>query len=130
MAKEATGATHLERARAARLVLAEAAADDPVALGIVDEHARRVARYAAASARQAGLALDEPFVVTLGGSVSGDPLLRTAITRELAAALPACRVVSDDAVPILGTVLDALAEGGAPADADVREAVLRWEHGL
>lgn len=125
-----SGATHWERARAAPLVLAEAAAGDAVATGIVDEHARRIARYAEACARRAGLSSQEPFAVTLGGSVSGDPLLRAATVRELTRTLPQCRVVTEDAVPILGTVLDALAEGGVRPAPDVREAVLRWEHGL
>ncbi len=122
-----SGATHRERARAAPVVLAEAAAGDVVAVGIVDEHARRVACYARACAHRVGLAPDEPFAVTLGGSVVRDPLVRAAAVRELARTLPRCRVVTEGAVPIVGAVLDALAEGGVSVDAAVRGAVLRGD---
>jgi len=102
-----------ERAGAARIVLAQAAAGDPVAVGIVDEHARRAAGYVRACAVRVGLGPDEAFPITLGGGVAtGDELLRRATTAALLRELPAAEVITEPAVPIVGTLLDALAEGG------------------
>ena len=120
-----------ERSTAAPIVLAEAAAGDPVAAGIVDHHARRVADYVSACAAKVGLRADEPFAVTLGGSVAAkDELLRRTVIRELIKELPRAEVVTRDAIPILGTVLDALAEGGAEPSPAERDNLRRWEHGL
>ncbi len=59
-----------------------------------------------------------------------DELLRRTVTRELTKQLPRVEVVTRDAIPILGAVLDALAEGGAEPGPAERDNLLRWEHGL
>ncbi|GAA1120958.1 BadF/BadG/BcrA/BcrD ATPase family protein [Kribbella jejuensis] len=117
-----TEGTHLNKSKAARVVLREAERGDLVASGIVDEHAERVAAYVEACADRVGL--DERFTLTLGGSVAADNTLRKALLRELGRRLPEVAVTTQHTEPILGTVLDALAEGGVPPTPALRAAVL------
>ncbi len=120
----------LVRSTAARIVLLEAAAGDPVAAGIIARHARRAADYVRACAAKVGLRPDERIAVTLGGSVlAKDDVLRRETVDELIKELPAAVVITENAVPILGTMLDALAEGGVRPGPQERTNLLRWEHG-
>ncbi|GAA3112027.1 N-acetylglucosamine kinase-like BadF-type ATPase [Kribbella aluminosa] len=120
--RESAEGSHHDKAKAARVVLREAERGDLVAVGIVDQHAERIAAYVEACANQ--VALDEPFALTLGGSVAADITLRKAILRELSRQLPHVDVAAQPAEPILGTILDALAEGGVPPTPAVRATVL------
>ncbi|GAB2873833.1 N-acetylglucosamine kinase [Streptomyces mayteni] len=125
--RENAGGSHLHRSTAVRTVLHEAEAGDPVAIALVHEQAERVIHYISSCARRVGLLPGDGFTVTLGGSVAAaDNVLRAAIPRRLAAAHPQARVVTEHAEPILGAVLDALAEGGVAPTAAVRDAVTRW----
>ena len=120
---------HHDRARAARIVVAEAAAGDPVALAIVQEHATRAVDYITICARRVGLDAHRELPVVLGGSVlsAPDSLLRRLIVDELHNAIPDARVVTTGAVPIRGAVLDAIAEGGIAVDAGIQGRVLGSE---
>ncbi|NEN04580.1 hypothetical protein G3T36_01715 [Diaminobutyricibacter tongyongensis] len=120
---------HHDRARAARVVVAEAAAGDPVAFAIVREHAIRAVDYITICARRVGLDAHRELPVVLGGSVLAAPesLLRQLIVDELRGAIPDARVVTTGAVPIRGAVLDAIAEGGVAVDAAIQAAVLASE---
>jgi N-acetylglucosamine kinase-like BadF-type ATPase len=125
--RENPGGSHLHKSTAARTILGEAEAGDHVAIQIVQHHAERVVNYIEACAAQVGLRADEPFTVTLGGSVvAADNILRGAIRHRLPDCLPKTRVVTEHAVPILGTVLDALAEAGVPPAPSLRDAVFHW----
>jgi N-acetylglucosamine kinase-like BadF-type ATPase len=117
---------HHDKGRAARLILATAAAGDAVAESIVASHAGRIADYVVVSAERVGLAA--PTVV-LGGSVvaAADSVLRLRAVSALHAAMPAATVVETRAVPILGAVLDAIAEGGVQIDPSVQARVLGSE---
>ncbi|MGW6195559.1 BadF/BadG/BcrA/BcrD ATPase family protein [Kribbella sp. NPDC055110] len=126
--RESTEGTHHDKARAARVVLREAERGDLVAISIVDQHAERVTAYVEACANQVGL--EEPFTLTLGGSVAADNTLRKAILRELGRQLPHVDIAAPDAEPVLGTVLDALAEGGVPPTPAVRATVLRQSRAM
>ncbi|TDO34752.1 hypothetical protein EV643_1259 [Kribbella sp. VKM Ac-2527] len=78
----------------------------------------------------AGLRSDDQFTVTLGSSVvAADNILREAILRELPCKVPQVNVVTQHAIPILGTVLDALAEGGVAPIPAVRHTVLNSNPG-
>ncbi|WP_308467139.1 BadF/BadG/BcrA/BcrD ATPase family protein [Rathayibacter soli] len=114
---------HIAKGSAARTVLATAQAGDPVAMAIVADHAAAIANYAAVSA--ARVDLQQPTIV-LGGSVlaATDSVLRRALTAELSVAVPGCAIVATGAVPILGTVLDAMAEGGIALNPELQAAVL------
>lgn len=96
---------------AARVVLREAQAGDPMASSIVETQARSLAMYAAAAARRVGLADVTPVPVVLGGSLlsSEHSSLRTALEAHLLTALPAAHV-SIGGSPATGTLLDAYAE--------------------
>ncbi|TCC36342.1 BadF/BadG/BcrA/BcrD ATPase family protein [Kribbella speibonae] len=120
--RDNTEGTHLNKSKAARVVLREAEQGDLVALSIVDQHAQLVTAYVEACVNQVGL--DEPFTLTLGGSVAADDTLRKAILRELGRQLPHVDVASQDTAPILGTVLDAIADGGIPLTPVLHAAVL------
>lgn len=120
-----TEGTHLNKSKAARVVLREAERGDLVAARIVDQHAERVAAYVESCAHRVGL--EQPFTVTLGGSVATDNTLRKAVLRELGDRLPRADVTTQHTEPILGTVLDALADGGVPPTSAVRAAVLNCD---
>lgn len=112
-----------DKGRAARAILATAAGGDAVARTIVADHATRIADYIAVSAGR--VRLTSPTVV-LGGSVLAAPHseLRSRIVAELALSSPRATIVETRAIPILGAVLDALAEGGVVLDAALHGAVL------
>jgi N-acetylglucosamine kinase-like BadF-type ATPase len=117
---------HHDKGRAARLILATAAEGDGVAESIVAAHAARIADYVAVSAKRVGLRA--PTVV-LGGSVvaAPDSILRALAVQALRDLMPSATVVSTRAVPILGAVLDAIAEGGVRVDRAVQARVLAAE---
>jgi N-acetylglucosamine kinase-like BadF-type ATPase len=120
---------HHDRARAARVVVAEAAAGDPVALAIVREHATRAVDYISICARRVGLDTHRELPVVLGGSVlsAPDSLLRQLVVEHLRGSVPDAQVVTTGAVPIRGAVLDAIAEGGVTVDAEIQARVLAAE---
>ncbi|HZX04290.1 BadF/BadG/BcrA/BcrD ATPase family protein [Kribbella sp.] len=126
--RDNTEGTHLNKSKAARVVLREAEHGDLVAISIVDQHAERVAAYVDACANRVGL--DEPFTLTLGGSVAADNTLRKAILRELGRQLPHVDISTVDAEPIHGTVLDALAEGGVPQTPALQRTILATKPGF
>lgn len=101
--------------RAARLVLAAADEGDGVARRIVGDHAAALVSYARWCARRVGEDLASGRLpVLLNGSVatSEQPAMREALTAELARVAPAASVTTSRGSPLLGAVLDALAEGG------------------
>lgn len=111
---------HAERwspSSAAPLVLS--AASDPVASGLVAEQAARLGDYATMVADRVGLPPDACFV--LGGGVVEQPgsPLGPGLIAHLREVRPQARVVVGG-TPLLGTLLDALAEGGAQPDPGVR----------
>jgi N-acetylglucosamine kinase-like BadF-type ATPase len=120
---------HHDRARSARVVVAEAAGGDPVARGIVQQHADRVVDYVSLCARRVGLDGSDRFPVVLGGSVlaAPDSYLRRLVVDALDAALPHVNIVTTGALPIRGAVLDAIAEGGVAVDDAIQAAVLASE---
>ncbi|SDT32471.1 BadF-type ATPase [Friedmanniella luteola] len=116
---------------AARSVLLAAGAGDPVAAGIVDRHATVLAGLVAVTARETGLdAGPGPVPVVLGGSVlsSEHPAYRTALTTALVGAVGAVDVTVSTASPVVGALLDALAEGGVVLAPALHTRVLRTAH--
>lgn len=119
-----------EKATASRLVLELAARGDAVALAIVRDQARHFAENIAAAARRVGFAASGPFPVLLGGALvtAGNPLYREELASATKVELPhaAIRVVSD--APVIGAVLDAIAEDGGVAAPLVRDRLTSEEH--
>ncbi len=116
---------------AARPVLRVADAGDPVARAIVADHAEVFAGLARVAAERTGLRGGARVVpVVLGGSVltSEHPAYRAALVRALQGQLGAVDVASSAASPVVGALLDALAEGGVRVDADVHDRVLEVVH--
>ncbi|MCM2577159.1 N-acetylglucosamine kinase [Streptomyces meridianus] len=116
-----------ERVRCAPAVTDAATAGDPVARAIVGEQGRRFARYARVAARQVGL-LDtgQAVGVVLAGSVlqaPGSPVV-TALLEHLGECVPHAVVHRAQLPPVAGALLDALAEGGLPADPAVRDRIV------
>ncbi len=121
---------HLELARASRAVVETAAAGDPVAESIVDEHVRRALDYIGVCARRVGLEVDGAgFTVTLGGSVLTAPasLLRSRLVAAAQVTHPAIRFGTERAVPVIGALLDAIAEGGTVIDSELHHRLLGAE---
>jgi N-acetylglucosamine kinase-like BadF-type ATPase len=119
---------HADKARAARTVLAAATEGDEVAQGLVLTQAENFAKYALVTAARVGfdVASDE-IPVVLGGGVLSDPasILRVHLVEALASALPHAAVIdSRNASPVLGSLLDAMAEGGVEITPAVQNAVL------
>jgi N-acetylglucosamine kinase-like BadF-type ATPase len=117
---------HADKARAARTVLAAASAGDAVALGLVRAQAEQLAKYAAVTAERVGfLSPDDPVPVVLGGGVVSDSMLRADLVESLRMELPHATVIdSGNASPVLGALLDAMAEGGVDITAEVQRTVL------
>lgn len=115
-----------ERVRCAPVVTAAADAGDAVAQAIVREQGRRFARYAGVAARQVGLReAGGPVHVVLAGSVlqaPGSPVV-TALLEQMDDHVPDAVVHRAQLPPVAGALLDALAEGGLPVDAAVRERI-------
>lgn len=104
-----------DKGLAARAVI-EAAADDPVALRIVNDHAALIAGYVRVTAIRVGFDLGrDPVPVVLAGPVltAAPPVFRSAVTREVSLLLPAARIVATSLPPVSGAALDAIAESGA-----------------
>ena len=93
-------------------MLDAATAGDVVATGIVDQQATLFARYAVAAVKKVDLQEAE-IPVVLGGSVlsSESPALRDATRTALAELLPAARAKLTPRSPVVGAVLEAIAEG-------------------
>jgi N-acetylglucosamine kinase-like BadF-type ATPase len=111
------------RGRAARVVLACAADGDPVARDIVDRHACAFAEYAWWVGRQAGFDTDrENIPVVLGGSVvtSHIPVLRDLLAERIRQRIPGARSSVVEVPPVIGALVEALAQDGAPAPAVLR----------
>jgi N-acetylglucosamine kinase-like BadF-type ATPase len=117
---------HADKARAARIVLAAASAGDAVALGLVRAQAEQLAKYAAVTAERVGfLTPDDTVPVVLGGGVLSDSMLRAELVESLRAELPHATVIdSGNASPVLGALLDAMAEGGVDITTEVQRTVL------
>lgn len=113
----------------ARDVLDAARRGDTVAQRIVSGQARSLARYARAACAQVGLT-GEATSVVLGGSVlsSENPALREATVAALADELPGARAVLSVRSPVVGAVLEAIAElrGSVPTDVATRLADHRF----
>jgi len=106
-----------DKGNVAREVLAAARNGDPVASGIIDRHANRLAEYARLTAAKAGFDPTGDMVpVILAGSVltaDHSPMV-TALSRELVQYMPLCRTLISDMPPVAGATLDAIAEAGRP----------------
>ena len=112
---------------AARSVLRAAADGDAVAVRIVDGQARVLAGLVAVAARETGLDVAGPPVpVLLGGSVltSEHPAYRTALLTALTGTVGAADVAVSTAPPVVGALLDALAEGGVALAPELHARVL------
>lgn len=120
---------HADKARAARTVLAAATEGDEVALGLVLTQAENFAKYAVVTASRVGFDVEaEVIPIVLGGGVLSDPasILRVHLVESLASALPRATVTdSRNASPVLGALLDAMAEGGVDITPELQDAVLR-----
>jgi N-acetylglucosamine kinase-like BadF-type ATPase len=135
---------HLDRSRAACAVLQAGEDGDIAAQQILDRHAALLADYAILVARKVGLAdgvraegaqnrsrvrssaPSSPVRIVLGGSVlsSDHAGLRDRLIAELTRGLPRADVALSVGPPIVGAVLDALAEGGVLLGPAVRDRVL------
>jgi N-acetylglucosamine kinase-like BadF-type ATPase len=115
---------------ATRSVLEVAGSGDPVAAGIVADHARAFVGYTGWVAAQVGGVPGPDLPIVLNGSVatSEHDALREALCAELATAHPDCPVSVSDAPPLAGCVLDALAEGGVELTAELRDGVIATYH--
>jgi N-acetylglucosamine kinase-like BadF-type ATPase len=114
------GMERIRYATLARDVLDAATAGDDVASGIVAQQATLFARYAVVAAKKVDL--DQPEIpVVLGGSVlsSESPALRDATRIALAELLPAARATLTPRSPVVGAVLEAIAEGCGALDPSV-----------
>lgn len=108
---------------AARSVLAAADDGDPAAVRIIEEHGRLFAEYTVAAARRAGFDTRHDRVpVGLGGSLmsSEHAVLRRTTTDHLDRQLPGTAVTATTAAPVVGAILDALAEGGVAVTNELR----------
>jgi N-acetylglucosamine kinase-like BadF-type ATPase len=105
------GMERIRYAALARDVLDAATAGDVVAAAIVDQQASLFARYAVAAATKVDLRRPD-IPIVLGGSVlsSECPALRDATRRALAELMPAARATLTPRSPVVGAVLEALAE--------------------
>lgn len=114
--------------RAARTVLAAATDGHEVALGLVLTQAENFAKYASVTTAPFGFDVGaDEIPVVLGGGVLSDPasILRVHLVEALASALPRAAVIdSRNASPVLGSLLDAMAEGGISITPAVQDAVL------
>lgn len=135
---------HQDRSRAACAVLTAGANGDAAAMQVLDRHAGLLADYAILVARKVGLAdgvvdadaqqwprvrssvLSSPVRFVLGGSVlsSDQAGLRDRLIAELTRRLPRADVAVSVGPPIVGAVLDALAEGGVRLLPAMRDRVL------
>ncbi|MCL2464060.1 MAG: hypothetical protein FWF28_03170 [Micrococcales bacterium] len=108
--RRGSGVTPLAVARAAPVVLACAAADE-VARRVVADDAHALVDYLAPTAARAGLDLEQPWPVALGGSILGSEsgAYRHAVLERLTAELPAAVPVVIRASPVLGALVGALA---------------------
>ncbi|WP_076259148.1 hypothetical protein [Intrasporangium flavum] len=116
--------------RASRVVLAAAEGGDAVARRLVADQAAAFVRYAQWCARRVGVDLASGSLpVLLNGSVvtSEYPAMRDALRDRLALEAPAAPVVVSSASPLIGVVLDALAEGGVEVGPELL-ATVRDDH--
>jgi hypothetical protein len=135
---------HLDRSRAAYAVLEVAERGDAAAGEILDRHARLLADYAVLVARKVGLveagceetaqnpsrlettAVRSTVRIVLGGAVlaSDHTGLRDRLVADLSSRLPHAEIGLGSGTPVVGALLDALAEGGAALSPTVRDRVL------
>jgi N-acetylglucosamine kinase-like BadF-type ATPase len=111
------------RNRAARLVLACAAGGDPVAVDLVDRQARAFAEYAWWIGRQAGFDTDGTDIpVVLGGSVvtSHIPVFRDLLGERIRQRIQGARSAVVDVPPVIGALVEALAQDRAADPAALR----------
>jgi len=115
-------------------VLAAAArAGDAVALRIVADFGRRLARYVTARLERFDMAQLEQHVVLSGGIFKADlPGLRACVQAAIAAAAPGARLVDAPYEPVVGALLLALEErdGGAVSLSAPALAAGAERHGL
>jgi N-acetylglucosamine kinase-like BadF-type ATPase len=135
---------HLDRSRAGYAVLEVAERGDAAAGEILDRHARLLADYAVLVARKVGLveascdgapqnpsrlettALRSTVRIVLGGAVlaSDHTGLRDRLVADLSSRLPYAEIGLGSGTPVVGALLDALAEGGAALSPTVRDRAL------
>jgi N-acetylglucosamine kinase-like BadF-type ATPase len=112
------------RSRAARAVLEAAECGDAAASQILDRHASLAADYALLVARK--VELESTVRIVLGGSVltSSHTGLRDRLIAEIGRRVPGAQVGLGVGPPVVGALLDALAEGGAALSPELRDRVL------
>lgn len=100
------------------VLLATAAAGDPVARQVIEQQAAEVVVFVTVAAGRLGL-LDTPYSVVLGGGVlrARHPLLDTAIRRGVLDRSPLAEITVVEQPPVLGAGLLALDALGAPVGA-------------
>jgi N-acetylglucosamine kinase-like BadF-type ATPase len=109
------------------ILLDEAHAGDPVALGVVREHAARVGDIALAAARKVGLEGEgTAYPLVLAGGMFRHPttVLEDAIVARMRLAMPGIRPIRSPAEPIVGVLLEALGAAGVQLDTTLRERLI------
>jgi N-acetylglucosamine kinase-like BadF-type ATPase len=109
-----------------RVLFDVAAADDDVALGVVEQQADEIVAYARVSITRLDLAATAVPVVLGGGTLrAGWELLEPRIAAGVAAVAPRARLTFVDDAPVVGAALSALDALGASESAHValRQAV-------
>jgi N-acetylglucosamine kinase-like BadF-type ATPase len=122
---------HRDKARAARTVLAAASNGDAISLEIVRKHAGHLTKYAVVTARQVGFDIGADLIpLVLGGSVltAHHSILRALLVESLRADASNFQVIdSPGASPVLGALLDAMAENGVDVTAQLQTTVLQQQ---
>ena len=111
--------SRFRHAAAARVVLAAAAAGDRVATALVADQAGALADQARVAAGRVGYRSDDALPVVLGGSVALAAPMNAMLCAAIGARLPAAAVVTAVRPPVLGAVLQALAEDGERVTAEL-----------
>jgi N-acetylglucosamine kinase-like BadF-type ATPase len=114
------------------LLFAVAGHGDKVARDVVLRQATEICRMVTVAARRLELLAAPGIPVVLGGSLmtARDPLLSSAISDELGAAMPGAEIRVVDVPPVVGAALLGLDRVGAPAAAAARLrecADVTWE---
>jgi N-acetylglucosamine kinase-like BadF-type ATPase len=104
------------------LLFAVAGSGDKVASDVVLRQATEICLMVTVAARRLGLSATPEVPVVLGGSLmtARDPLLSSAISVELGAAMPGAEVRIVDVPPVVGAALLGLDHVGAPPAAAAR----------
>lgn len=108
---------------AARVLVAQAESRDPVAIGIANDHGRRLGGYAVVAARKVGL--DRVGRLVLAGSVlRNSSVITGALVSRVREANAAAEVVMPELTPAAGAVLLAMDQAGITVTQSVQKGLL------